>query len=221
MSVGPATVTVPVDTIGQEDVRAWLIRCARALRRHQARLTRLDARLGDGDHGENMVLGFEAVERMLEATAHEASSAGELLRRAGHCLVSAVGGASGPLYGTAFIEAGFVAGSRERLGSAALSEALRAAADGLTRRGRCRVGDKTILDTLEPAARAMSWAIVDGAPLATALRVMVGEAHGGMRATRSLIARRGLALRLGARSVGHLDPGAASCYLLLRAMLPA
>jgi dihydroxyacetone kinase-like protein len=197
-------------------VRAYLERCARGIERHRAYLTRLDAVLGDGDHGDNMTVGFEAIRDLLASYPPE-TGPGELLRAVGHRLATAVGGASGPLYGTALIEAGLVAGSEPVLEWPLLGRMLEAAATGLARRGRCRVGDKTILDTLRPAADAF----VGGETAPAALRHMLLAAWGGMRSTRPLVARRGLALRLGARSVGHLDPGAVSCFILLAAVVPA
>lgn len=195
---------------------AYVHRCAAVMRRHAPSLTRLDAALGDGDHGDNLLTGFAAVEEAL--AADPPTSVGGVLSSVGSALVASVGGASGPLYGAAFLEAGFAARSMEELSTADLAAMLRAAADGLARRGRCRVGDKTIYDTLAPAADALDAAAGEGLPLAVALRRAVLAARRGMRSTRPLVARRGLAMRLGERSRGHLDPGAASCFLLVRAL---
>ncbi len=185
--------------------------------RHAAYLTRLDTVLGDGDHGDNLVIGFRAVEAMLEDLRVD-TPPGELLRAVGHRLVAAVGGASGPLYGTAFLEAGATAGDAPSLDLAALGPMLAAAAAGLARRGRCAVGDKTILDALRPAADAFVDMTSNGGSPASAMGAAVRAASRGARSTRPLVARRGLALRLGERSIGHLDPGAVSCTLLLRAI---
>lgn len=198
-------------------MRAALRECRRIVDRHQAWLTRLDAVLGDGDHGENLAIGFRAVDQLLDELPAEARP-GELFRAVGHRLVATVGGASGPLYGTAFIEAGFRAGDAAVLEAGLLLEILEAAADGLARRGRCRTGDKTILDTLAPASAAFGQAVADGAAAGEAWAAAVGAAAQGARATRSMAARRGLALRLGDRSIGHLDPGAVSCLFLLVAL---
>ena len=204
-------------TIGADDVRAGLRRARRAVDRHAPTLTRLDAVLGDGDHGDNLATGFRAVEELLDELPPGALP-GAILTAVGHRLVATVGGASGPLYGTAFIEAGFRAGTAERLDPALAGEMLAAAAAGLARRGRCAVGDKTILDTLGPAADAFVAAIADGATAGDAQGRMIAAARAGMRSTRGLVARRGLALRLGSRSVGHRDPGAVSCLVLLLAL---
>jgi len=203
--------------IDAEDLRAALARVRRTIDRHAAALTRLDAVLGDGDHGDNLSIGFRAVEDVLHGLPSQ-TLPGELLRAAGHCLVSAVGGASGPLYGTAFMEAGFRAGDATVIDGPLAAAMLEAGADGLARRGRFAVGDKTILDTLRPAAIALSDAVAAGRDIGTALRGTVDAAQRGMRGTAPLVARRGIALRLGERSIGHLDPGAVSCFLILRAL---
>lgn len=198
-------------------LRAALGRCRIVVERHAAYLTRLDTVLGDGDHGDNLVIGFRAVDGLLAELPGE-TLPGELLRAVGHRLVAAVGGASGPLYGTAFLEAGARADDAAGLDGPALASMLRAAADGLARRGRCAVGDKTILDTLSPAATAFDLAVRGGRPITGAYAAAVRAGLEGALSTRSLVARRGLALRLGERSAGHLDPGAVSCVLLLRAL---
>lgn len=210
-----ATVTEPV--IDGAAVRAALQRCRAVVERHAAYLTRLDAVLGDGDHGDNLLIGFRSVETMLDGLPAD-TPPGELLRAVGHRLVAAVGGASGPLYGTAFLEAGALAGDDPKVDLATLGAMMTAAADGLARRGRCTVGDKTILDALQPAAEALAGALERGIAPNAASAAAVRAAVSGMRSTRPLVARRGLALRLGDRSVGHLDPGAVSCTLLLLAI---
>jgi phosphoenolpyruvate---glycerone phosphotransferase subunit DhaL len=205
------------DLIDAAAVRASLARCRRIVERHAAYLTRLDAVLGDGDHGDNLVIGFRAVDVML-AELPDNIPPGELLRAVGHRLVATVGGASGPLYGTAFLEAGARLGESRSLRAADVAAALLAASSGLARRGRCTVGDKTILDTLAPAAERFDQEIDAGTEPAAAFAAAVRAAERGMRSTRPLIARRGLAMRLGDRAIGHLDPGAVSCLLLLCAL---
>jgi len=208
----PATTTIDAAAL-----RAALGQCRIVIERHAAYLTRLDTVLGDGDHGDNLVIGFRAVDALLAELPDE-TLPGELLRAVGHRLVAAVGGASGPLYGTAFLEAAARADDATTLDVAAMAAMLRAAADGLARRGRCTVGDKTILDTLAPAAAAFEAADRQGRPLPEAYALAVQAGRDGALSTRALVARRGLALRLGERSAGHLDPGAVSCVLLLRAL---
>jgi dihydroxyacetone kinase-like protein len=211
----PAAAVAPA--IDAAALRSALGRCRVVVERHAAYLTRLDTVLGDGDHGDNLVIGFRAVDAMLAELPAE-TRPGELLRAVGHRLVAAVGGASGPLYGTAFLEAGAMADDAATLDGATLAQMLRSAADGLARRGRCTIGDKTILDTLAPAADAFETAHREGRSITQAYAAAVRAGRDGARSTRPLVARRGLALRLGERSAGHLDPGAVSCVLLLRAL---
>jgi dihydroxyacetone kinase-like protein len=208
------TVASAVDAVA---LRGGLARCGRIVARHQRELTRLDTILGDGDHGDNLVIGFRAVDDLLSDLPAE-TTPGEILRAVGHRLVAAVGGASGPLYGTACIEAGFRAGDATVLDGPTVAVMLEAAAGGLARRGRCQPGDKTILDTLAPAAAAFRDRIDEGAAPDVAWATAVRAGRRGMRSTRDLVARRGLAMRLGDRSVGHRDPGAVSCLLLLCAL---
>jgi phosphoenolpyruvate---glycerone phosphotransferase subunit DhaL len=210
----PIAVVAAIDAA---DLRAALHRARRAVDRHAAALTRLDAVLGDGDHGDNLSTGFRAVEELL-ADLPPDTRPGYLLRAVGHRLVATVGGASGPLFGTAFIEAGFRAGDAESFDPRLIGEMLQAAAAGLARRGRCAIGDKTILDTLGPAADAFAMTVQAGGSGRDAQTAALAAARAGMRSTRPLVARRGLALRLGERSIGHLDPGAVSCFVLLLAL---
>jgi dihydroxyacetone kinase-like protein len=200
------------------DLAAVVARAERLLARNRVLLDRLDAALGDGDHGVNMTAGFaEAVRSVVPADTPD--DVGDLLRRLGHQLVSSVGGAGGSLYGTAFIEAGIAVAGLPALTPEDTARALDAAAEGLARRGRCRLGDKTIYDALRPAADAFAVAIASGAGREVAIMAAIRAARDGMQATTPLVARRGLALRLGERSRGLQDPGATSCYLLFRALL--
>ena len=225
--IGFSSATAPAEAAGiggfsAPDVLAFVERAAATLVRHEALLDHLDAALGDGDHGSNMVAGFTAAVPVARAALVERpDDVGELLRRLGHTLVGSVGGASGPLYGTAFIEAGFVLAGRASAEPADLATALEAGRAGLIRRGRCAVGDKTILDALDPAVRALRAGADASHPLGACVAAAAGAAAGGMRATIPLVARRGLALRLGERSRGHRDPGATSCFLMMQAMARA
>jgi phosphoenolpyruvate---glycerone phosphotransferase subunit DhaL len=214
VSVPSPSVAPSVDAAA---IRAGLARARTAVDRHAAALTRLDAILGDGDHGDNLSTGFRAVEELLAEMPAD-TGPGELLRAVGYRLVATVGGASGPLFGTAFIEAGFRAGDADTLEAPLIAEMLVAAAAGLARRGRCSIGDKTILDTLGPAAATFADTIAAGGSGREAQADALAAARTGMRSTRPLVARRGLALRLGERSAGHLDPGAVSCFILLLAL---
>lgn len=216
MSIGAPSVAG--EAIEAADLRAYLERATRAIERHARYLNRLDAALGDGDHGENMVAGCHEV---LAALADEPSDdLGALARLVGHTLVASVGGASGPLYGTAWIEAGIALDGIRRIDLEGLLIAFEAGSAGLRRRGRCALGDKTIYDALAPAVVAMREAAAAGTAIGPAICGAARASGVGMRATVPLVARRGLALRLGDRSRGHQDPGATSCFLLIRAMLP-
>jgi dihydroxyacetone kinase-like protein len=176
------TSTIPTELIVDAPaVRAYVRRCGAAVRRHAALLTRLDAALGDGDHGDNLLIGFSAVDEMLDVDQPE--TIGAVLSSVGTALVTSVGGASGPLYGAAFIEAGFAARGMDHLGVPELATLARAAADGLARRGRCRVGDKTIYDALGPAADALAAAAAAGEPMPIALGRAASAARRGMRST--------------------------------------
>ena len=206
------------ETFTGADLVAVVARAERLLHRNRELLDRLDAELGDGDHGENMSAGFADAVRATVADGPDADI-GDLLRRLGHQLVAGVGGAGGSLYGTAFIEAGIAVAGLPELAPEDTARALDAAAEGVARRGRCRLGDKTIYDALRPAADAFSAALAAGHGQRVAVVAAIRAARDGMHATTPLVARRGLALRLGDRSRGHRDPGATSCYLLVRSLL--
>ena len=200
-------------------VRRWIDEIAGSVEEERDHLTQLDSAIGDADHGVNLSRGFTAVVAKLE-TAGRDLAPGQILTTVGATLISTVGGASGPLYGTALIQAGVEAGAVHSIDAELVGRMLEAGAAALARRGRCEVGDKTIYDTLAPAVAAYRDALAGGGDLVMCLAAAIHAGAGGMRSTRGLVARRGLALRLGARSVGTLDPGAVSCFLILRAMVP-
>jgi dihydroxyacetone kinase-like protein len=198
-------------------LRQMILDCADTLQANADYLTQLDVPIGDGDHGRSMALGFQNVRNQLDVTAP--STPGALLRLVGMTLIATVGGASGPLYGAAFTAAGMAARANATLNISDLAVCVRSAADAVGRRGRCRLGDKTILDALEPAARALDEAATAKRPLLHGLQAAVEAARHGMEATIPLVARRGLAMQYGAASAGHQDPGATSCYLMLDSAL--
>ncbi len=174
----------PREALAAADVLAFVERSAAALARHEALLDRLDATLGDGDHGSNMTIGFAAAVPVARAgLAERPDDVGELLRLLGHSLVASVGGASGPLYGTAFIEAGFALAGQRRASPAELAGALEEGQAGLVRRGRCAVGDKTILDALAPAVQALRAGAEAGDPLDACIAAAAAAAAAGMRST--------------------------------------
>jgi phosphoenolpyruvate---glycerone phosphotransferase subunit DhaL len=199
-----------------DDLRAWVTRFAALIREHQAELTELDSEIGDADHGANMARGMAAVIAKLDADAP--ATGADLGRTVGMTLVSTVGGASGPLYGTFFLRVGTAAGAAESLDAAALGAALRAGVDGVIARGKAEPGDKTMIDALLPAVAAWEAAAADGADVATAAAAALAAAERGRDGTIPLVARKGRASYLGERSAGHLDPGASSATLLLAAL---
>ncbi|YAL84413.1 dihydroxyacetone kinase subunit DhaL [Dermacoccaceae bacterium W4C1] len=185
---------------------------------HREELTTLDRHIGDGDHGENLARGFAAVEEALQAETPD--TPGAVLKLVARTLISKVGGASGPLFGTAFLRAATSLGDQTEVDGAAVAQALRAAVDGVVARGKAEVGDKTVLDALEPAARAAEDTAAASAD-ATAGQVLAaaaGAAESGSEATLDLVARRGRASYLGERSAGHIDPGSRSAAYLLRSL---
>jgi phosphoenolpyruvate---glycerone phosphotransferase subunit DhaL len=200
-------------------VRRWLGEVATRLEAERDFLTQLDAAIGDADHGVNMHRGFTAVMARLDATGD--ATGGQLLKLAGRTFISTVGGAAGPLYGTAFLQAGEVLGEQPSFGPRLLRDALRAALEGVQRVGAAAVGDKTMVDALSPALGAFELEVRMGGSLETATSAAREAAAEGMRATVPLQARKGRASYLGPRSVGHQDPGATSTALMFAALAHA
>ena len=177
-------------------------------------LTQLDNEIGDGDHGINMARGFKAVLDKLPEL--ENGDIGALLKGTGMQLVSNVGGASGPLYGTAFMKAGNVLKGKSEIEAADFAVALEAAIGGVKLRGKSTEGEKTMLDSLTPAHEALVAAIEDGANLKVAMQKAVEAAAGGVEYTKTIVATKGRASYLGERSIGHQDPGATSSLFMLQ-----
>ncbi|MGK3964822.1 dihydroxyacetone kinase subunit DhaL [Sorangium sp. So ce118] len=215
-----------MQTLSGDHIAAWLERAADELEREKMFLTELDAPIGDSDHGVNMARGFTAVRGRLDTL--DRGDVGALLRDVGTILLSTVGGASGPLYGTLFRDAGQKAAGAAALDLAALTACLEAGLEGVRRRGKAAPGEKTMVDALVPAVDALKAAqsapqpagarAGGGASLADALARAAEAARAGAEATVPLIARKGRASYLGERSAGHQDPGATSCWLLLRSL---
>ena len=199
-------------SVGQ--VSDWIKAFAAAVAENREYLTELDSAIGDADHGINMNRGMQAVVGKLDAG--EAADVGALLKTVGMTLVSTVGGASGPLYGTLFLQMGTSAAGKSDLSDQDLADALAAGVAGVQRRGKAELGDKTMLDALVPATETLRSALAAGAPLDEALRRTVQTAQEGMTATIPLVAHKGRASYLGERSANHQDPGATSSWLLLR-----
>jgi len=197
-------------------VRRWLEEAAASVHKQRDYLTQLDAAIGDADHGTNMDRGFTAVVEKLSTA--EDSPPGKLLTAAGSTLVSTVGGASGPLWGTALRRAGRSLGETESFDGAELVAALEAALAGVVELGAAQEGDKTMVDALAPAVRALRDELERGAALAAAVSAARSAAEEGMRATVPLQASKGRASYLGERSIGHQDPGATSTALIFTAL---
>jgi phosphoenolpyruvate---glycerone phosphotransferase subunit DhaL len=203
--------------VDADTVRRWLTSAAASLHEQRDYLTQLDAAIGDADHGTNMDRGFTAVVEKLDALDGPAAP-GRLLTTAGGTLVSTVGGASGPLWGTALRRAGRALGEADEFGSDDLTRALDAALEGVVELGAAEEGDKTMVDALAPAVRALKERLERGDTIAAALAAAQEAGEEGMRATVPLQASKGRASYLGERSIGHQDPGATSTALILGAL---
>jgi dihydroxyacetone kinase-like protein len=201
--------------ITREDVLEWIRAYAAVIADNREYLIELDAAIGDADHGANLDRGFKAVLAKLPELADK--DIGTILKTIGMTLVSTIGGASGPLYGTFFLQAGLKTAGKLELSLPDWVEALEAAVLGVTTRGKAEPGDKTMLDALVPALQALATCQADDAAAAQALSSSAEAARLGMEATRPMLARKGRASYLGERSVGHQDPGATSSYLLIQA----
>ncbi|MCL6541219.1 dihydroxyacetone kinase subunit DhaL [Roseiflexus sp.] len=202
--------------ISRDDVLSWLKVYSQALAENKDYLTQLDSSIGDADHGVNMDRGFKAVLGKLPTVADK--DIGTILKSVGMTLVQTVGGASGPLYGTFFLQAGVATANKMELSLADWVTAIDSAIVSLMARGKANVGDKTMVDTLVPALHALKQAVADGVDEREALRQSVVAAEQGMKNTIPMVARRGRASYLAERSAGHQDPGATSSYLMFKAM---
>jgi len=210
-------MTVDVVTLGQ--MEGWIRTFAEQVARHKAHLTDLDAAIGDADHGINMDRGMRAVVEALEGT--RPGAADELFKLVGMTLVSSVGGASGPLYGTFFLRLGAACGTVAEIAPQDFAKALRAGNEGLMARGKPELGDKTMFDALHPALEALDRALAAGESTASAFDAASEAAAWGRDATIPMVARKGRASYMGERSAGHQDPGATSAALLLQSAAAA
>ena len=197
-------------------LRTWFVAAAASLHEQRDYLTQLDAAIGDADHGTNMDRGFAALVEKLDGL--EEVPPGKVLTTAGSTLVSTVGGASGPLWGTALRRAGRALGSADELNGEQLAVAFEAALEGIVELGAAQEGDKTMVDALGPAVRALREELAGGSTMAEAVTAARAAAEAGMKATVPLQAQKGRASYLGERSIGHQDPGATSTTLILAAL---
>jgi dihydroxyacetone kinase-like protein len=205
-----------VSDVTIDQLTDWLRRFRTLADEHQTELTELDSVIGDADHGANMARGMAAVAAKLDAET--AANIGDLFKSVGMTLVTSVGGASGPLYGTFFLRFGMSSGPVTTLDAAGLGTALRAGLEGIVARGKAELGDKTMFDALSPAVDAWDASVAGGGTAEDASAAALAAAEAGRDATIPLVARKGRASYLGERSAGHLDPGAASSTLLLLAL---
>jgi dihydroxyacetone kinase-like protein len=199
-----------------EFFRAWIAEIAAVVHAQRDHLTQLDAAIGDADHGTNLARGLAAVQTAL--TSADTPTPGSVLLLTGQTLISKVGGASGPLYGTAFRRAAKSLGDKTEVGLPELADALAAALEGVKKLGAATEGEKTMVDVLAPAVAAFSKAVSEGAAESAAFAALTDAADAAAHATIEMQARKGRASYLGPRSVGHEDPGAASSALMLHAL---
>lgn len=202
-------------TVTHDDVVRWIRAFADAIAENKDSLTDLDSAIGDADHGINMNRGMTAVMAKLDGGG-SAADVGALLKTVGMTLVSSVGGAGGPLYGTLFLRLGAAADGKDELTDQDWVSMVAAGVEGVQSRGKAEPNDKTMVDALIPARDALAAAVAAGEPFADALRAAAAAAEEGMKATIPLVARKGRASYLGERSAGHQDPGATSSWLLMR-----
>jgi phosphoenolpyruvate---glycerone phosphotransferase subunit DhaL len=203
------------ETVATAALDRWIRSFALLVAENKDLLTDLDAAIGDGDHGANMDRGMRAVLVALDDT--RPATAAALLNKVGMTLVSTVGGASGPLFGTFFLRAGASFGDTAEISLAQLAAALRAGLEGIVARGKAEAGDKTMYDALAPAVHALDSAVSESLDKADALKQALVAAENGRDATTPMLARKGRASYLGERSVGHQDPGATTVALLMAA----
>lgn len=204
------------DNVSFKQLVAWLHEFGTLVNQNKSYLTELDSAIGDADHGANMARGMTSVLNLVDADG--ADGVGTLFKKAGMTLVSSVGGASGPLYGTFFMKFGTSTGAADQLTPEQLAAALRAGLDGVLARGKAERGDKTMVDAMIPAVEAMEKAFAEGESLAAGTAAAAEAARQGREATIEMLARKGRASYLGERSVGHQDPGATSTAYLFEAL---
>jgi len=203
--------------VTKQQIIQWLQSIAVVLEQNKDYLTELDAAIGDADHGINMNRGFQKVASQLPSVAD--TDIGSILKTVSMTLISSVGGASGPLYGTMFLRASTAVAGKSELTDEDMVGLLQAAVDGVVQRGKANLGDKTMLDALSPASDALRQAVANGASTQEALEQAVAAAEQGMKDTIGLVAKKGRASYLGDRSANHQDPGATSAYLILKTLL--
>lgn len=203
--------------ITQSQVLKWLEATVAVIEENRQYLTDLDSPIGDADHGINMDRGFKKI--MSKLPGVEDKDIGVILKTAGMALVTSVGGAGGPLYGTFLMDAGKAVAGKMELSDDDLVALLDAGLKGVVRIGKTNLEDKTMVDAIHPAVEVLREALANGKGTVEALHLMTDAAHEGMKATIPMLARKGRASYVGERSIGHQDPGATSSYLILRTLM--
>jgi len=201
----------------KEQILQWLQTFATVLAENKEYLTQLDAAIGDADHGINMDRGFKKAIAQLPTVADR--DIGSILKTVSMTLISSVGGASGPLYGTLFLRASTAVGNKQELTEQDMLKLLQAGLDGVLQRGKARLGDKTMVDALTRSVTAFEQAVAEGKDMLEAMQQAVAAAELGMKDTIPMLAKKGRASYLGERSIGHQDPGSTSVYLMLHCLL--
>jgi dihydroxyacetone kinase-like protein len=204
-------------TVTKQQILNWLQAIAKTISENKDYLTELDAAIGDADHGINLHRGFQKV--IIQLPQVETKDIGSILKTVSMTLISSVGGASGPLYGTFFLRASTAVAGKEELTAAELACSLQAGVAGVIQRGKANLGEKTMLDALSPAVAIFAEEVGKGSTTVDALGQAVQAAQTGMQQTIPLVAKKGRASYLGERSIGHQDPGATSSYLILKTLL--
>ncbi|MDJ0735533.1 MAG: dihydroxyacetone kinase subunit DhaL [Nostocaceae cyanobacterium] len=200
----------------KEQILQWLQEFAAQIEQNKDYLTELDAAIGDADHGINMDRGFKKAIAQLPTVADRNIS--DVLKTVSMTLISSIGGASGPLYGTWFLRASTSVVGKQELNESDMLKLLQAGLDGVIGRGKAQLGDKTMVDALSPAVEAFREAVADGKQMQEAMQQAVAGAEQGMKDTIPMVAKKGRASYLGERSAGHQDPGATSAYMMLNSL---
>jgi len=203
--------------IDKKQIIQWLQAVATVLEENKDYLTELDAAIGDADHGINMNRGFQKVVTQLPTILDK--DIGSIFKTVSMTLISTIGGASGPLYGTLFLRASAAVTGKLELTTEDMTKVFAAAVEGVVQRGKANLGDKTMLDALSPAANTFTEAVANGSSFLESLKQAVDAAESGMKNTIPMLAKKGRASYLGDRSIGHQDPGATSIYLILKTLL--
>lgn len=203
--------------VTKEKILQWLQAFAAVIEQNKDYLTELDSAIGDADHGINMDRGFKKVMSQLPGVADK--DIGSILKTVSITLISSIGGASGPLYGTLFLRASTAVAGKQELSEEDMVALLQAGLDGVIQRGKAQLGDKTMIDVLSPAVATFQQAVGEGKSMLEAMQQAVAAAEQGMKDTVPMLAKKGRASYLGERSVGHQDPGATSSYLMLNSLL--